>query len=88
MFYVAEALLNEKNMSFSKHGSVHAAFGEHFAKTKNLDPKYHRWLMDAFDKRLVGDYGVDALIEKDVAEKMINQAKEFLETAKMYLESI
>jgi uncharacterized protein (UPF0332 family) len=85
MFYVAEALLNEKELSFSKHGNVHAAFGEHFAKTKILDPKFHRWLMDAFDKRLVGDYGVEAKIEMDIAANMINQAREFLEAAQNYL---
>jgi len=86
MFYIAEALLNEKDLSFSKHGNVHAAFGEHFAKTKALDSKFHRWLIDAFDKRLVGDYGVEALIEKDIAANMISQAREFLVTARTYLE--
>ena len=33
MFYVAEALLNERGLYFRKHGGVHGAFGEHFAKT-------------------------------------------------------
>ena len=33
MFYIAEALLNEKGLKFNKHSAVHAAFGEHFAKT-------------------------------------------------------
>ncbi len=28
MFYAAQALLNEKGLSFRKHGGVHAAFGE------------------------------------------------------------
>ena len=27
MFYLAEALLNEKELRFKKHGGVHAAFG-------------------------------------------------------------
>jgi uncharacterized protein (UPF0332 family) len=27
MFYVAEALLEEKDLRFSKHGGVHGAFG-------------------------------------------------------------
>ncbi|GAB4421310.1 MAG: HEPN domain-containing protein [Anaerolineales bacterium] len=85
MFYVVEALLNEKELSYSKHGNVHAAFGEHFAKTKILEPKFHRWLIDAFDKRLAGDYGVDANIEMDIAANMINQAHEFLKAAKEYL---
>jgi uncharacterized protein len=86
MFYIAEALLTEKGLKFSKHSGVHAAFGEQFAKTNILDAKYHRWLMDAFDKRLVGDYGVDASIENDVASEMISQAQEFLEAARVYLE--
>lgn len=42
MFYIAEALLNEKGLRFRKHGGVHGAFGEHFVKTGEFDPKYHR----------------------------------------------
>lgn len=56
MFYAAEALLNEKGLRFRKHGGVHGAFGEHFAKSGLLDSKYHQWLLDAFDKRLKSDY--------------------------------
>jgi uncharacterized protein (UPF0332 family) len=33
IFYIAEALLNEKGLKFNKHSAVHAAFGEQFAKT-------------------------------------------------------
>ncbi|HXG33903.1 MAG TPA: HEPN domain-containing protein [Bryobacteraceae bacterium] len=32
MFHAAQALLREKNLQYRKHASVHAAFGEHFAK--------------------------------------------------------
>lgn len=60
MFYVAEALLAERDLEFKKHAAVHAAFGEHFAKTRSLDPKYHRWLLDAFDQRITADYRVGA----------------------------
>jgi uncharacterized protein (UPF0332 family) len=42
MFYIAEALLGEKGFKFKRHGQVIRAFGLHFAKTKELDPKYHR----------------------------------------------
>ena len=88
MFYIAEALLNEKGLKFSKHSGVHAAFGKHFAKTKELDPKFHHWLLDAFDKRLAGDYSVDINIERDVAAAIIIQAREFLEAAQTYLERL
>lgn len=51
-----------------------------------MDVKFHRWLLDAFDKRLVGDYGVDTDIERDSAVYVINQAREFLEAAQTYLD--
>lgn len=86
MFYIAEALLNEKGLKFSKHSAVHAAFGEHFAKTKEMNAKFHRWLLDSFDKRQVADYDVDGEIERDVAVNAIHQAREFLEAAREYLE--
>ena len=87
MFYVAEALLGEMELEFSQHGQVIGAYGLHFAKTKVLDPKYHRWLVDGFDTRVSGDYGIDTGIGKDLVSEMINQAREFLLDGKKYLES-
>jgi uncharacterized protein (UPF0332 family) len=78
--------LNERELQFGKHRAVHAAYGEHFAKSNVLDPKHHRWLLDSFDKRIAGDYGVESGVEKDIAATMINQAREFLEAAREYLE--
>ena len=86
MFYIAEALLNERDLQFSKHGNVHAAFGEHFAKTGLFDSKYHRWLIDAFGTRQIGDYGLEEVIGTEFAVQVIRQAQEFLETAQAYLE--
>jgi len=87
MFYVAEALLGEKGLRFKKHGGVHAAFGEHFAKTGVLNPKYHRWILQAFNKRVSADYDVEAnLISEDVTA-LIQQAREFLQEAQRYLAS-
>ena len=86
MFYIAEALLfNQFDLKLNQHGQVIAAYGKHFAKTKELDPKYHRWLRDGFEKRISGDYGVDSGIGEDIATDMINQARDFLETAQEYL---
>ena len=86
MFYTAEALLFDQfDLKLNQHGQVIAAYGKHFAKTKELNPEYHRWLRDGFEKRISGDYGVDTQIEEDVATDMINQAREFLEAAQEYL---
>lgn len=86
MFYTAEALLFDQfDLKLNQHGQVIAAYGKHFAKTKELNPRYHRWLRDGFEKRISGDYGVDSGIGEDIAMDMINQARDFLETAQEYL---
>lgn len=86
MFYVAEALLAEKGLEFSSHGQVIGAYGLHFAKTKELDPKFHRWLVDGFDVRVTGDYNIDENVSSEIVVNLINQAREFLEAAREYLE--
>ncbi len=83
--FAAEALLNEKDFQFGKHGNVIGAYGQHFAKTKELDPKFHRWLLTSFDQRQIGDYAFDPNVEINVVVQMIHQAQEFLEAAKTYL---
>ena len=82
MFYVAEALLAEKGLGFSTHGQVIGAYGLHFAKTKALDPKFHRWLVDAFGIRVTGDYNVDETISAQmcitiwtISSRVINTLK-------------
>lgn len=86
LFYVAEALLNEKGLQFRKHGDVIAAYGKEFSKTKLLDQKFHRWLIVGFDTRLVGDYQVGTNINPHAVADMIDQAKEFLVAAEAYLQ--
>ena len=86
MFYCARALLCDKGLKdFAKHSAVHAAYGEAFAKNQVLDPKFHRWLLQSFDKRLKADYDLDCLLKKTDVELMIQQAREFLEAVRQYL---
>ena len=51
-----------------------------------MDQKFHRWLIEGFDTRMVGDYHVDTQIEVNAVADMINQAREFLEAAQVYLQ--
>jgi len=74
MFYVAEALLNERGLTFRKHAGVHSAFGEHFARQGLLDARYHQWLLAAFNKRVAADYGVDAELSATEVGQMLEQA--------------
>lgn len=88
MFYVAEALLYERGLSFRKHAGVHSAFGQHFAKSGVLDTKYHQWLIAAFNKRIIADYGVEAVLSAAEVKEMIEHARAFLEEARRYLGTV
>jgi uncharacterized protein (UPF0332 family) len=81
MFYAAEALLLDRGLSYSSHSAVIAAFGKEFAKTKVLDPKFHRCLIDAQDLRNLGDYGIGPGVTADQAQEVLLWAAEFLAAA-------
>ena len=85
MFYTAEALLVESGKRFRKHSAVHAAFGNQFGRTGLMESKYHRWLLDAFDRRIVSDYDTTGEISPHEVRETINQAREFLTQASRFL---
>lgn len=85
MFYAAEALLSDRGLRYRKHAGVSSAFGEHLVKTGEVDPKYHRWLLDGFDQRVQGDYGFDFEPGEQDAEELISKAIEFLREAERLL---
>ena len=87
VFYIAEALLNEKDLRYSKHGTVHGAFAQHFVKTKIFDDKYHKLLTGAFRRRMLGDYEEVTRFSRDEVRQVIEQAWDFLGVAKNYLAS-
>ena len=85
MFYVAVALLHEQGLDFRRHGGVHSAFGVHFAKTEKMDPKFHRYLLDAFETRQEADYDVYIALNDETVREMIKRARDFLASARLYL---
>lgn len=85
MFYAASALLEAHGLRTRKHSGLHALFGEHFAKTGRIDPKFHRWLLEAFVMRLEGDYSFESGITAEDTATVIAQAREFLREAEILL---
>lgn len=85
MFYEAEALLYEQDLGFSKHSAVHVAYGKEFARTELLNPKFHRWLLNAYDLRIRADYEVGVAVSDEDVETAREQAREFLAAARSYL---
>ena len=81
MFYVAEAFLLSKGLSFGKHSAVIAAFGEHFAKNGIVPPEYHRYLIRGLQVRHAGDYGKARSVPSEESALQINLAEQFLDLA-------
>lgn len=86
MFYCACALLLTKNLAFSKHSAVIAAFGQYFSKTGEVDPVLHRLLINAEEKRKKSDYLYMEEITKEEAEKVLKDAEYFLSEIKKKLQ--
>ena len=80
MFYLAETFLLGEGLSFSKHSAVHAAFGQHFAKTGRVPPELHRYLTDGMAVRHTGDYSTSPVSESESAQQ-IARAAEFIRVA-------
>ena len=59
MFYIAEAFLLGEGFTFSSHSAVISAFGREFARTKRLPLEYHRYLINAQEKRTEADYNLN-----------------------------
>ena len=78
MFYAAQALLLERDLSFSRHSAVIAAFGREFARTAVINPKLHRYLLDAQDMRNLGDYGIGPSITQDQLAQILASTDEFI----------
>lgn len=85
LFYIAEALLFEAGLQFSSHGELQSAFGKEFAKTGRLDPKFHRYLLDAYDQRQDADYEMSSHPGQEEVLKIIGWGEEFLEAARKLL---
>ncbi|MEA5577953.1 HEPN domain-containing protein [Anabaena sp. UHCC 0451] len=82
MFYIAEVFLVGENLSFSKHSVVISKFGELFARTGKIDPKFHRYLIDAEQICLKGDYDRSERLNAEDAKLLIDRCEEFLKLEK------
>ncbi len=85
MFYIAEAFLEGKGLSYSKHSAVISAFGREFARTGTVPAEFHRYLMEAQELRHSGDYGVRSAVNYEQAKEQITRAEQFLDLAESLL---
>lgn len=85
MFYLAEAVLLTKNLTFSSHSAVISRFGQEFSKTQLLPSVFHRFLIDAQDLRNIGDYGGLNAVTAEQASQQIQNAEQMLIEIEQFL---
>jgi uncharacterized protein (UPF0332 family) len=88
MFYIAEAFLEGKKLTFSKHSAVIAAFGREFAKPCRVSPDFHRFLIEAQELRTTGDYGQFNAVTADQAAEQIQRTEAFLALALQEIDTL
>lgn len=86
MFYLTEALLLSKGLTFSSHSAVVAAYGKEFSKPGLLDPKFHHYIIVTQKRREVGHYGDEhEEVTDGEARESFQWAEEFMQAVKDYL---
>lgn len=79
MFYAVEAILLQKNLSFSSHAAVISAFGREFVKVGIVPKEFHRLLINAQDLRNTGDYGEINAVTLPQSQEQIDNATKLLQ---------
>jgi uncharacterized protein (UPF0332 family) len=87
MFYAVLALLATKQLGTSKHSSVLGLFDREFVKTGTFPRELSRSLHLAFDRRQTNDYGEMVLIDQQMAQETLANAKIFVAAIESYLYS-
>ena len=78
MFHAASAILIEKDIKRHSHQGLISAFGQVYIKTGLIDPKFHKYLIEAFDLRQESDYQPMTEISEKQAARLLERAQEFL----------
>ena len=86
MFFMVEALLLTKGLTASSHKGVLGLYGQHFVKTGIFGRESGKALSEAYDKRLIGDYGVGLSLTTEETTELLRTAHAFVKQAKVYLE--
>jgi uncharacterized protein (UPF0332 family) len=85
-FYVAEALLLDEGLSFSRNGSVIGEYGRLFVRTERLDRRFHRLLNRTFAARQTADYDTDFDLDRFEVHGFIEEGRSFLSAARDYVD--
>ncbi len=86
VFYMLEALLLTKGLSYSKHSAVISAFSKYFIKEGVFPAEFAKKVKKLRKNREIGDYDYYKNISKKGAQKNIKNAKIIINKIEDYLQ--
>ena len=86
MFFMAEAALLTKGLTASSHKGVLSLFSQHFVRAGIFPRSMGRLLNDAYDKRVIGDYGIGLMLDPNEVQQLLIDAQAFVQSVSAYLE--
>lgn len=81
-YYAVSALLVKNEIQAHTHAGTKQMLGMHFVVTGKLSRSYNVIYNDLFDKRHSGDYDDFLCFDRETVERLLPEAKNFVETIK------
>jgi uncharacterized protein (UPF0332 family) len=88
LFSITTAVLLTKKLERSKHSGVEAAFNQYFIRNKIIEIEYGKIFDYVRKKREECDYTAKVTIDRETAEKIVEDSKKFIKRMKKYFKSI
>ncbi len=86
-YHATQALLLTEGEQAKTHKGAVTLFGLFFVKTGKFKKNIGKYLANLKDDRESGDYEVFSYIDEETAKIAMNEAKEFLKEAQLYLKT-
>ena len=87
-YYCIHALLLTEGIVTKTHQGANVKFNELFIKTERLPKILSQWASNALELRQQADYDMTSDISDDKAKLLLQNANEFYNLAKSYLENL
>lgn len=88
MYYCISALLFTENVYAKSHKGTLVKYEELFVKNGRMSKQTSIWVRDAFNLRQEADYDFEAIITEEEAKVIVENAREFYNLVKEYLEKL
>ena len=85
IYYVLSALAVKYQFSTSKHTQLLGWFNKNFVKENKIERKYAKYIQEAFEKRMKGDYEVFVKFTKADVNDLFEKMKEIISEIKQLL---